>query len=216
MHDCRLCLCESWKKFNGVYWVFLYLSFRCPKMKGLNVAYTQSAIQQNTTPQPSYPVSRGPSIFPRDNKSETEQDQRVFFFTGTEPTLVTKGAQNTTIEQKGKCKMQRWTMTGGELLSLLSAKQAGYCIPIPSLRCLSIIWRPFEEWATSAVVHKRSWMVQTKNIYITRHPGTTRNISVALRRHSGHDFLIAALWKASKKNFTLKLDTPKLDTAFDY
>ena len=57
-------------------------------------------------------------------------------------------------------KMQK-KMTGGELLSLL-AKQTGFCIPIPSLRRLSITWWPFEEWTTSAAVHKQGEQFRRK------------------------------------------------------
>ena len=54
----------------------------------------------------------------------------------------------------GKIQKQ-WLVENFYLYNIL-AKQTGYCIPIPSLRRLSITWRPFEEWTTSAAVHKQA------------------------------------------------------------
>lgn len=52
-------------------------------------------------------------------------------------------------------KMQKqWLVENFYLYNTL-AKQTGYCIPILSLRRLNITWRPFEEWTTSAAVHKQ-------------------------------------------------------------
>lgn len=56
-------------------------------------------MQQNKTPQPSYPVAEAPR-FSR-QIINLKLCWKGVFSQGTEPTLVTKGAKNTTIEQKG-------------------------------------------------------------------------------------------------------------------
>ena len=152
MHDCCLCLGESWNKFSGVYWVFLYLSFTYNTESS-----SLRAMQQNKTPQPSYPVAEAPRFSRQIINLKLNKIKGCLFagywaYVGHQRSK--KHHNRTEGFLTGKMQKQ-WPVENFYLYNIL-AKQTGYCIPIPSLRRLSVTWRPFEEWTTSAAVHKQA------------------------------------------------------------